>query len=51
MNMARIYLVSANEESEIVDLSSSEATPKKLAHKNIHIHKPTIMAYPKSHIM
>jgi len=41
----------ANEESEIVDLSSSEATPKKPTHKSIHIHKPAIVACPKSHIM
>jgi hypothetical protein len=49
--MARVYLVLANGESESVDISSSEATPKNPAHKSIHIHKPAIVACPKSHIM
>jgi hypothetical protein len=47
----RIYLVSANREGEIVDLSSSKATPKKPAHKSIHIHKLAIVACPKNHVM
>jgi hypothetical protein len=48
---ARIYLILANGESEIVDISHSEIAPKKPAHKNIHIQKPTIVACPKSHNM
>jgi hypothetical protein len=48
---ARIYLVSANEETESIDLSSSKAAPKKPTHKSIHIHKLAIVACPKSHIM
>jgi hypothetical protein len=43
--------MSTNEKNEIVDLFSSEATPNKPVDKNIHIHKPTIVACPKSHIM
>jgi hypothetical protein len=49
--MARIYLVLTNEKIESVDLSNFEATPKKLAHKSIHIHKLAIVASPESHIM
>jgi len=45
----RIYRMSANGESELDDLSSSETTPKKLAHKSIH--KLAIVACPKSYIM
>jgi hypothetical protein len=49
--MVRIYLVLANEKTELVDLSNFETTPKKLAHKSIHIHKLAIVACPKSHII
>jgi hypothetical protein len=49
--MAKIYLVLANKNTESIDLSRFEATPKKLGHKSIHIHKPTIVACPKSLIM
>jgi len=48
---ARIYLVSANGESGSANFSNSKVTPKKPAHKNIHIHKPRIVAWPKHHIM
>jgi hypothetical protein len=48
---ARIYLVLANKESELVDHSNSEVAPKKPAYKSIHIHKPTIVAWLESHIM
>jgi hypothetical protein len=48
---ARIYLVSTNKESESIDFSNSEVAPKKPTHKNIHIHKPTIVACPENHIM
>ncbi len=49
--MARIYLVLTNEKIESVDLSNFEVTPKKLAHKSIHIHKLAIVACLESHIM
>jgi hypothetical protein len=49
--MAKVYLVSANGDSELVDFSSFEAAPKKPVHKNIHIHKLAIVACPKNHIM
>jgi hypothetical protein len=45
----RIYLMSANGENELDDLSSSETTPKKLAHKSIH--KLAIVACLESYIM
>jgi len=48
---ARIHLVSANGENELVDLSNSEVAPKKPAHKSIHIHKLAIVACLESHIM
>jgi len=48
---AKIHLVSANGESELIDLSNFEAAPKKLAPKSIHIHKFAIVACPKNHIM
>jgi hypothetical protein len=48
---AKIYLKSANKESESIDPSNFEATPKKLAHKSIHIHKLAIVACPESHII
>ncbi len=48
---ARIYLMSMNKKSELVDIFSSEIAPKKPTHKSIHIHNPTIVACPKSHIM
>jgi hypothetical protein len=47
----KIYLVSANKESEIVDFSSFKTTPRKPAHKNIHIQKLAIVACLESHIM
>jgi hypothetical protein len=47
----RIYLMLANRESESIDFSSFESAPKKLAHKNIHIHKPTIVTCLENHIM
>jgi hypothetical protein len=48
---ARIYLMSTNGKNESIDLSSYEVTPKNPAHKNIHIHKPPIVACLESHIM
>jgi hypothetical protein len=43
---ARIYLMSMNEKSELVDIFSFEVAPKKPTHKSIHIHNPTIVVCP-----
>ncbi len=48
---ARIYLVSTNGESELVDFLNFEVAPKKLVHKSIHIHNLAIVGCPESCIM
>ncbi len=47
----RIYLVSTNEKSESIDLSSFEVASKTQVHKNIHIHKHAIVTCLENHIM